>query len=505
MDKSSAKIPILLLFSVFLVATCGLIYELIAGTLASYLMGDSISQFSIIIGLYLFSMGIGSFCSKYFDENLLDWFIQIELLVGLVGGITSSVLFVIFNSVDSFQWILYGLISLTGIFVGLEIPLLMQILNKSNFEFKDIISKVFTFDYVGALLASILFPLVFVPKMGLIRTSFFFGILNTLVALLVLYNYSSQLKYRLTLWFQAVFVFVLLTLGFIFSDNILSWAEATTYDEKIIFAKSSPYQRIVLTRQGSNIKLFLNRNLQFSSFDEYRYHEALVHPLMTFSKKPENVLILGGGDGMAVRELLKYESIKAITLIDLDADMTNLFRRNEMLTKLNQNALNSSKVEILNQDAFLWIKQNKTLFDAIIIDFPDPNNFALGKLYSNTFYRELTHTLAPEGLMVVQSTSPFMAPKSYWCVNKTLQSVGFKTLPYHVFVPSFGDWGYVLATKNDFNKIQNFPEKLRFMNEAAFEQSKVFPKDMAQQETEVNKLNNQILVQYFEEEWAKVM
>ncbi|CAH0994617.1 Polyamine aminopropyltransferase [Emticicia aquatica] len=505
MDKNATKIPFLLLFSVFLVATCGLIYELIAGTLASYLMGDSISQFSIIIGLYLFSMGIGSFCSKYFDENLLDWFIQIELLVGLVGGITSSILFIIFNSVESFQWILYGLISLTGIFVGLEIPLLMQILNQSNFGFKDIISKVFTFDYVGALLASILFPLVFMPKMGLIRTSFFFGILNTLVALLVLYHYSKELKYRTTLWLQAFFVFILLTLGFIFSDKILSWAEASTYDEKIIFAKTSPYQRIVLTRQDNNIKLFLNRNLQFSSFDEYRYHEALIHPLMTFTKNPEKILVLGGGDGMAVRELLKYTSIKSITLIDLDADMTNLFRKNEMLTRLNQNALNNIKVKVLNQDAFLWIKQNKILFDAIVIDFPDPNNFALGKLYSNTFYRELTHTLAPEGFIVVQSTSPFMAPKSYWCVNKTLQSVGFKTLPYHVYVPSFGDWGYVLASKQAFISRNVFQRNLRFMNDETFKQSQFFPKDMAQRATEINKLNNQILVQYFEEEWAKVM
>lgn len=505
MDKSQAKIPFLLLFSVFLVATCGLIYELIAGTLASYLMGDSISQFSIIIGLYLFSMGIGSFCSKYFDKNLLDWFIQIELLVGLVGGITSSILFAIFNSVESFQWILYGLISLTGIFVGLEIPLLMQILNKSNFGFKDIISKVFTFDYVGALLASILFPLIFVPKMGLIRTSFFFGILNTSVALLVLYTYSKELKYRTTLWLQAIFVFLLLLTGFIFSDKILSWAEASTYDEKIIFAKSSPYQRIVLTRQDNNLKLFLNRNLQFSSFDEYRYHEALIHPLMTFVQNPESILILGGGDGMAVRELLKYPSIKHITLIDLDAEMTDLFKKNEMLTKLNQNSLNNPKVEVLNQDAFSWIKKNKTLFDAIIIDFPDPNNFALGKLYSNTFYREVTHTLAPDGFMVVQSTSPYMAPKSYWCINKTLQSVGFKTLPYHIFVPSFGDWGYVMATKSDFKTRQNYPKNLRFMNDETFKQSLYFPKDMAIRNTEINKLNNQILVQYFEEEWARVM
>lgn len=505
MDKSQAKIPFLLLFSVFLVATCGLIYELIAGTLASYLLGDSVSQFSIIIGLYLFSMGIGSYCSKYFEENLLDWFIQIELLVGLVGGITSSVLFAIFNSVDSFQWILYGLISLTGIFVGLEIPLLMQILNKSNFKFKDIISKVFTFDYVGALLASILFPLIFVPKMGLIRTSFFFGILNTSVALLVLYQYAKVLKYRSTLWFQAVLVFLILLAGFIFSDKILSWAEASTYDEKVIFAKSSPYQRIVLTRQDNNIKLFLNRNLQFSSFDEYRYHEALVHPLMTYLKNPENILILGGGDGMAVRELLKYPSIKQITLIDLDAEMTELFQHNEILTKLNGNALNSDKLKILNQDAFLWIKQNNTIFDAIIIDFPDPNNFSLGKLYTNTFYRELSKNLAKNGALVVQSTSPFMARKSYWCVNNTLQSVGFQTLPYHVYVPSFGDWGYVLASKKTMQQQTFFLPNLRFMNDSTFRQSQYFPQDMAYEKTEINKLNNQILVQYFEEEWARVM
>jgi spermidine synthase len=505
MDSPSGKIPLLLLFSVFLVATCGLIYELIAGTLASYLLGDSVSQFSIIIGLYLFSMGIGSFCSKFFEKNLLDWFIQIELLVGLVGGITSSVLFILFNHVESFQLILYGLISLTGILVGLEIPLLMQILNQRNFEFKDIISKVFTFDYVGALLASILFPLVFVPKMGLIRTSFFFGILNTLVALLVLYSYAPQLKYRLRLWLQAWLVFGVLSLGFVFSEEILSWTEVSAYDEKVIFAKSSPYQRIVLTREGSTIKLFLNRNLQFSSFDEYRYHEALVHPLMCFVNQPRRVLILGGGDGMAVRELLKYPSIEVITLIDLDPDMTRLFSQNPMLTQLNAGALNHPKVRVLNQDAFGWMKQNNTQFDVVVIDFPDPNNFSLGKLYSSTFYRELARSLSPRGVVVVQSTSPYIAPKSYWCVNKTLQSVGFQTLPYHVLVPSFGDWGYVLATKNTFTKHRDFLPDLRFMDNSTFSQSKVFPKDMAPPAVEVNKLNNQILVQYFETEWAKVM
>lgn len=505
MADDTPKMPLLLLSSVFLVATCGLIYELIAGTIASYLLGDSVSQFSFIIGMYLFSMGVGSYLSKYFQEHLLDWFVQVELLVGLIGGITSSVLFLIFSSVAYFQWVLYGLISLTGILVGLEIPLLMQILNQANFGFKDIVSKVFTFDYIGALLASVLFPLIFVPKMGLIRTSFFFGILNTAVAWLVLYHYGHRLQTRTRLWWQAVLVMLILIVGFIKADTLLSWSEAKSYDEKIIFAKSSPYQRIILTREQQVIKLFLNHNLQFSSFDEYRYHEALVHPTIAYATQHQKILILGGGDGMAVRELLQYTDIESISLVDLDPDMTQLFRKNPILTRLNGNALNHPKVKIFNEDAFLWIKKKQSQFDVIIIDFPDPNNFGLGKLYSNTFYREVAKLLTPQGCMVVQSTSPYIAPKSYWCIHNTLQSVGFQVLPYHVHVPSFGDWGYVLAAHRPFLQQRAFPPNLRFMNKETFGKSCFFAKDMLPVNTEINKLNNQILVQYFEEEWGKAM
>ena len=172
-NKREFNAHLLLLMSVFVVTTCGLIYELVAGTAASYLLGDSVTQFSTIIGVYLFSMGIGSYLSKFFNNNLIAWFVQIEIMVGLVGGFSSTVLFMLFGFVTYFRVILYSLVGLTGVLVGLEIPLLMRILEK-KYEFKELVSKVFTFDYIGALLASLIFPLVLVPHLGLLRTSFFF-------------------------------------------------------------------------------------------------------------------------------------------------------------------------------------------------------------------------------------------------------------------------------------------------------------------------------------------
>lgn len=496
--------PILLLFAVFVIATCGLIYELIAGTLASYLLGDSVTQFSTIIGVYLFSMGLGSFFSKFFEKELLAWFVRIEIMVGLVGGTSSSLLFLLFDQVESFRFLLYFLISITGILVGLEIPLLMRVLERSKFEFKEIVSKVFTFDYIGALLASVLFPLIFVPYMGLVRTSFFFGILNTIVAIIVCYKFDDELKKKTWLKLSAWLVLILLMIGFGASNYIMSWSETMAYQDKIIFSKSSPYQRIILTRNKRELKLFLNGNLQFSSADEYRYHEALVHPAMSSNSTVHNVLILGGGDGLAVRELLKYPNIQHITLVDLDAYMTDLFKNNPILTALNHHALTNSKVRVINTDAFQWVRKATQQYDYIVIDFPDPTNFSVGKLYTSTFYKEVFRLVKPQGVLVVQSTSPFVAPKSFWCVNKTLQMVGFLTQPYHCYVPSFGEWGYVMASKNTLKLEKKCLPNLKFLTQDSFKQMAYFPKDMEQVTTEVNKLNNQILVHYFEEEWGKV-
>jgi spermidine synthase len=499
----------LLLVSVFVIATCGLIYELIAGTLASYLLGDSITQFSTIIGCYLFAMGIGSWFSRYINKNLLGFFIKVEILVGLIGGCSAALLFILFEHVYSFRLLLYFVVAVIGILVGIEIPILLRIL-KDRFEFKDLVSKVFTFDYIGALFASILFPMVLVPYLGLVKSSFLFGIFNTMVAIWVLYAIKEEIPAKKLHKLSAITVLIALMLGFAYSEKITSLSETNTYQGKIIFAESSPYQRIVLTKQAQDLRLYLNSNLQFSSVDEYRYHEALVHPVLSSLSNPKRVLIIGGGDGLAVREVLKYPSVESITMVDLDPAMTRLFSSNEMLMELNQKSLLSPKLTIHNRDAFLWLKElqagnEKPRFDAIIIDVPDPSNFSVGKLYSVTFFKLLHSVMDKDSLVVVQSTSPLVARKSFWCVSNTLDAAGFNTTAYHTYVPSFGEWGFVIASHKPYIQPQHYPDGLRYVSVETAGEMFHFPADMAWVETKIQRLDDQALIHYFDEEWSQYL
>ncbi|MDA8083498.1 MAG: polyamine aminopropyltransferase [Nitrospiraceae bacterium] len=491
-----------LLLSVFIISTCGLVYELTAGALASYLLGDSVTQFSIIIGVYLSAMGLGSWLSRHIVRNVITVFIEVEMLIGLVGGCSSALLFTLFEVSAYFRSILYLLISVTGVLVGLEIPLIMRVL-KNRFEFKDLVSKVFTFDYIGALFASLLFPLILVPYLGLIRSSFMFGIINVLVALWALRLFKDEVRWAKGLAGTAFFLLALLATGFVWSGSILQFTETLGYKGDIIYAKTTHYQRMVLVRDADSLQLFLNGNLQFNSRDEYRYHEALVHPGLGSIKEPKDVLVLGGGDGLALREILKYGTVRSVTLVDLDPAMTNLFRTHETLVALNKGSLNSPKVKIINADGFVWIRENRRLFDFIVVDLPDPSSFSLGKLYTSTFYRFLDRALAEDGVIVIQSTSPFVARKAFWCVVNTLRSVGLETTPYHVYLPSFGEWGYVIATKRPFVMPDRFMPGLRFITPETAKAMTGFPPDMGEVATEVNRLNNQVLVRYFEEEWAR--
>jgi spermidine synthase len=496
----------LLLFSVFVIATCGLVYELIAGTAASYLLGDSVTQFSTVIGTYLFAMGIGSYLSKYIHKNLIQTFIHVELIIGLLGGFSAALLFVGFNWINSFQVLLYSIVGLIGILVGLEIPLLMRIMQK-EYPFKDLVSNIFTFDYIGALLASIVFPLVLVPHLGLIRSALLFGVFNVLVALWTIRLFKQQLPLYRWMHMPAVMVLVLLLSGFVYSDNILNYAEASAFPDPVIYATSSPYQRIVVTRNDDDIRLFLNGNLQFSSRDEYRYHEALIHVGMGSHDKASRILVLGGGDGMAVRELLKYPQVKKITLVDLDPAMTDLFKTHPILSKLNDEAFENPKVNVIHQDAFVWLRstvQNTSdRFDFVVMDFPDPSNYALGKLYTDTFFKALKKVMADDGLGVIQSTSPYYAKKSYWCVVNTLKSVGLNTLPYHAYVPAFGDWGYILIGQQPIVLTHHYPPHLKFLTPDQLPTLTNFADDMRSEIKTINKLNNQALVNLFESEWSR--
>ena len=489
-----------LLASAFVVATCGLIYELLAGTLASYLLGDSVTQFSIVIGTYLFAMGMGSWCSRYVRANEVAVFVRVEVLIAAIGGGSTALLFLLFDRVDDFRLPLYGLVLVIGALVGLEIPLLMRIL-KDRLEFGDLVSKVLTFDYIGALAASLLFPLLLVPHLGLIRTGFLFGIANVAVAVaLIAMLPGRRLRGELI---ASLVVAAALVAGFIWSERIERTAEVAAYGDPIIYAQSTPYQRIVLTKRDDDLRLHLNGNLQFSSRDEYRYHEALVHPALSRVASPRDVLVLGGGDGLAVREVLKYPSVASVTLVDLDPAMTALFTGSGLLASLNGHAFSSPKVRVINADAFRWIRENRRHFDAVLVDFPDPSSFSIGKLYTVSFYRELARALGPGAVASIQSTSPLVAPRAYWTVSTTLEAAGLKASGYHVYVPSFGEWGFVLASHEALAPPGPLPARLQFLTPATDRLAFTFPPDMARVPTPVNRLDNQSLVREFEAEWAK--
>lgn len=494
-----------LFISVFLIAACGLIYELIAGTLASYLLGDSVLQFSTVIGSYLFAMGIGSYLSRFLRGQLVARFISIELLVGLVGGFSSSLLFLAYAYTESFRFVLYALVLVIGTLVGLEIPLLMRIL-KDRIQFSDLVADVLTFDYLGALGASLLFPLLLVPRLGLIRSALLFGLLNAAVALWSTFLFAAEIRRPVWQRLSSCAVILALVAGFGAAERINTLAEESLYADDILLTRSTRYQRIVVTRWKDDLRLFLNSHLQFSSRDEYRYHEALVHPALAALPGARRVLVLGGGDGLAVREILRYPAVEQITLVDLDAEMTTLFRDHALLSSLNSGSLRNAKVRVINEDAFVWLDSHTEQFDYVVIDFPDPTNFSLGKLYSTAFYRMLARHVSSHGLVTVQSTSPLFARQSFWCIVTTLEQAGWKTRPYHVYVPSFGEWGFVLAGREGFGDPAGgrLPAGLRFLTSAILPQMFDFPHDMQRVEAEANRLNDQVLVRYYEREWSLV-
>lgn len=489
----------LLLASALVIAACGLVYELVAGALASYLVGNTVTQFSTVIGTYLFSMGIGAWLAQYLRGDLLARFVALELLVGLIGGFSAALLFAAFAFGLAFGVVLYTLVALVGMLVGAEIPLLMRIL-RDRLEFSALISRVLSFDYLGALIAALAFPLWFVPRLGMIRTGLFFGIVNVSVAAATLYLLRREFRHT-GLWTATAFSACLLLAGFAFAPRFSSYAETQLYDEPVVYMHQSPYQRIVITQDRTHTRLYLNQQLQFDTADEHRYHEALVHPLMATRPGARHVLVLGGGDGFAVRELLRYPRIESITLVDLDAKVTGLFRDHDQFARLNGHALRDRRVRITNADAWKWLEANSRPFDAVVIDLPDPSNFTLGKLYTTTFYRLLKRSMTPEAAIVLQATSPLFAREAYWCVVETLEAAGFRTTPYHAYVPAFGEWGFVLAGRGKYSPPGKLPQGLKFLTVEMLPGLFAFSPDMARLALEPNRLDNQILVQYYERAW----
>jgi spermidine synthase len=278
------------------------------------------------------------------------------------------------------------------------------------------------------------------------------------------------------------------------------------YFDQIIYKKQTPYQRIVVTQSNVNKehRLYIDGHIQFSSRDEYRYHESLVHPLLSVAGNKSKVLVLGGGDGLAVREVLKYDDVGLIHLVDIDPEMTKLGKKLYLLSQLNKNSLDSEKLTIFNQDAFTFINKAGMLYDRVIIDMPDPHNEAINKLYSKEFYTMIRKRMSPQGILVTQSSSPFFTHKTFWSIEKTLDAVFEDTLSYHVTIPSFGIWGFNMARMNaEIPTNFKFGIETQFMNEPTMQAAMIFGKDTQKVEVPVNTIMEPKLYQLYLDDLKK--
>ncbi len=494
-----------LIFSVFIAGLCSIVYELLIATTSSYFLGDSITQFSITIGAYMAAMGIGSYLSRLLsDENLLHKFVLMEILLGVVGGLSIPLLYLAFSYTASFQLSSIILTVIIGILIGFEIPLLSRLM-ASHYSLKINISNVLSVDYLGALIATLIFPFLLLPWLGVFRTSLFFGLINMSIAVVVILSFASVLgtaRRKVLTGYLVISVTVMVSV-LVFSGTLLQHWNNNLYTDRIVYTEESPYQHIVVTRHKDDLRLFLNGNLQFSASDEYRYHEALVQIPMHVNENVRHVLLLGGGDGLGVREVLKHTHVESITLVDLDPAITRLGSENPHFIRLNGDSLNHGKVTVINQDAFVYLKETPKRFDLIIVDLPDPNNVSLSRLYTKEFYRLLEMRLSSHGLFDTQATSPFYARQAYWAIHNTIAAGGFSTtIPYHTYVPSFGEWGFVMACRRecDINRI-DIGVSTRYLSNNALPKLFTFEKDIARIETEINTLDKPKLLSYYLEGW----
>ncbi|WP_202422514.1 spermidine synthase [Gordonia sp. SID5947] len=464
-----------LLAVVFVCAACGLVYELALVSLGSFLIGNTATQASIVLAVMVFAMGIGSLAAKPLQNRAVTSFALIELALALLGGMSVMALYAAFAYLSLYTPALIVVAFVLGLLIGAEIPLLMVLLQRiRKQEAGSAVADMFAADYIGALIGGLCFPFLLLPVFGQLRGALVVGLVNAAAGcflVFVVFRRSLSPGRLLVLGGTAVGVVVLLVLGLVYSSRFEVTARQALFRDPIVVAERTQYQDIVITQRrtpiGPDTRLYLNGDLQFSSIDEYRYHESLVHPVMAGAGSGASgpnttgagsgasgpnttgtrgrVLILGGGDGLALREVLAYPDVASATLVELDPEMIRLARSDRRLVELNRGSMDDPRSRVVSADAFSWLRDNRDTFDAIVVDMPDPDESATAKLYSTEFYALVAAHLAPGGRMVVQSGSPYFAPKSFWCIGATLAAAGVATVPYHVDVPSFGDWGYFLG------------------------------------------------------------
>lgn len=497
---------LLLLASVFVVAACGLVYELVAGAVSSYLQGDAVTQYSLVIGVFLCAMGLGSWLARFVRRDLLRAFVAVELWLALVGGLSSLTTFAAGAWLAPwFGPIFYGQVLLVGTLVGLEIPILVRMLREGG-SVRSALSDALALDYVGALAGAVAFPLLALPLLGLSRSSIVFGLLNLVVAALLVRMVPRPGALRA----GVVAVGAVLVLALVFSGRAVRHVEDLLYQDAIVYAEQSRYQRIVLTRWRDDLRLYLDGHLQFSSVDEARYHEALVLPALA-AARPGRVLVLGGGDGLALERVLAHPDVARVDLVDLDPSITRLAREWAPLAGLNGHSLDDPRVTVHHVDAMRFLEETDASWDVVLVDLPDPHTAPLAKLYTTAFYALLARRLAPGGVLATQATSPFYAPQAFWSIVSTIEAAvpadhpagALEAWPYHANVPSFGEWGFVLASREpiDLDTLRpTVPTDIH--DEASLRALFVWDKQMGRRpDVAVSTLDDPVVAAYYRAGW----
>ncbi len=493
-----------------LISLCAFTYEFLLSAQHGYLTGNSLQNIIVNMVTMIVAMGLGQFASRWVNWQEMG-IVRNELLVALVGGNANIALYAVwiyFGEVAGTAALLYSM--LLGGFIGLQYPLFIRIISRMGVELKSAVAWVALADYLPAIPAALLY--IYILKgPGMVIGSYLVGMVNVVSACLALYLFWEAIapRERQKLGLLAGVVLATLVLGFVYGSRAVTGMEQQLYDHLIVRRVQTPYQRIVVTRggrEGQVVRLFLNGNLQFNSVDEYRYHEALVHPALAVAGSPERVLILGGGDGLAVREVLKWPTVREVVLVDIDPAITEMARTDPLFTRFNEGVLGDPRVRVVNEDAFKWVERGQGgLFDAVIVDLPDPNHPALAKLYSREFYSLVRMHLAPGGSMVVQSTSPYGAREAFWTIVRTIEAAGFRVHPYHALVPSFGDWGFTLATLEEvsLDQVTRWPEGVttRFLTPETAAAMFVFPPDVRIDEVRISTLIQPTVITAYLKAW----
>ncbi|MEZ3179256.1 polyamine aminopropyltransferase [Streptomyces pimonensis] len=482
--RSALRLPVrqgtgrfLVLAGVFVCAACGLVYELELVALATYLMGDSVAQTSVVLSVMIFAMGIGSLAAKRLRRHAAAGFGTVEAALALVGGCSAMALYAVFAWTGDWggAWasgpraLLVTFSLATGLLIGAEVPLLMELIQRiRRQDAGGAVADLSAADYVGALVGGLAFPFLLLPLLGQLTGALITGAVNAVVGgALVLGLFRQDLTRRARRLLIAVNVCVLVALATatVLVDDFERAARHALYGSEVRVALRTDVQEVLLTggRDGRPLNLFLDGRLRVSGRDELRYHEALVHPAMYGPHT--RVLVLGGGDGLAVREVLRHTGVRRVDVVEIDAGLVRLARRDPALSALNVRALDDPRVRVITADAFDWLRgAPPTAYDVVVSDLPHPGITASTKLYAQEFYGLARRVLAPDGRLVVHGGAVASRPRDFWTVDSTLRAAGLRTAAYRVSGRRTGfaagpdrgatatahthrDWGFVLAAR----------------------------------------------------------